>query len=104
MRFLADENVSRLVIEQPRARGFDVMSVGETRSGAPDSDVLEAADAGGCILITEDRDFGQLVIRQRLVVGGMICWSWIASRMRWRLTQWPRSFRRTRTSSWATSS
>jgi predicted nuclease of predicted toxin-antitoxin system len=72
MRFLADANVSRLVIERPRAGGFDVISIGETRSGTPDKDVLEAADAEGCILITEDRDFGELVIRQRLGVRGMI--------------------------------
>ena len=72
MRFLADENVSRLVIEQLRAGGFDVISIGDTRSGAPDENVLEAADAEGCILITEDRDFGELVIRQHLGVRGMI--------------------------------
>ena len=57
MRFLADENVSRLVIERLRAGGFDVMSIGETKSGIPDKDVLGAADAEGRILITEDRDF-----------------------------------------------
>jgi predicted nuclease of predicted toxin-antitoxin system len=72
MRFLADENVSRLVIERLRARGFEVISVGETRSGAPDRDILRAADAEGCILITEDRDFGELVIRQRVTVSGVI--------------------------------
>ena len=65
MRFLADENVSRLVIEQLRADGFDVTSIGETRSGTPDMEILEAANAEGCILITEDHDFGELVIRQR---------------------------------------
>jgi hypothetical protein len=32
MRFLADENVSRVVIGQLRAAGFDVISIGETRS------------------------------------------------------------------------
>jgi predicted nuclease of predicted toxin-antitoxin system len=72
MRFLADENVSRLVIERLRAAGFEVMSISETRAGAPDRDVLEAADAEDCILITEDHDFGELVIRQRLDVRGMI--------------------------------
>jgi len=72
MRFLADENVSRLVIERLRADGLDVISVGETRSGARDKEVLEAADAEGRILITEDRDFGELVIRQRLRVHGLI--------------------------------
>jgi len=72
MRFLADENVARLVIERLRAGGFEVISVTETRSGAPDRDVLDAADAEDCILITEDRDFGELVVRQRLGVRGMI--------------------------------
>jgi predicted nuclease of predicted toxin-antitoxin system len=72
MRFLVDENVSRPVIERLRADGFGVISVSETRAGAPDKDVLAAADAEDCILVTEDRDFGELVIRQRLGVRGMI--------------------------------
>jgi predicted nuclease of predicted toxin-antitoxin system len=72
MRFLADENVSRLVIERPRAGGLDITSVGETRPGAQDKDVLRAADIEERILITEGHDFGELVIHQRLAVRGMI--------------------------------
>ncbi len=72
MRFLADENVSRLVIGRLRDDGHDVISVAETRPGAPDDDILNAADADGRILITEDRDFGEMVIRQRLALRGVI--------------------------------
>jgi predicted nuclease of predicted toxin-antitoxin system len=72
MRFLADENVSRRVIAQLRAAGLEVISIGETRPGASDESVLNAADAEGCILITEDQDFGEMVIRQRLGVRGLI--------------------------------
>ena len=72
MRFLADENVSRLVIARLRANGLDVVSIGETRPGVPDRDVLETANVEDCILITEDRDFGELVVRQNLAVRGMI--------------------------------
>jgi predicted nuclease of predicted toxin-antitoxin system len=72
MRFLADENVSHLVIERLRRRGFEVLSIGETQSGAADEKVLESANAEDCILVTEDRDFGELVIRQRFGVRGMI--------------------------------
>lgn len=72
MRFLADENVSRLVIERLRGRGLDVGSIGETRSGATDRDVLGTANAEGRIVITEDRDFGEVVIRQRLGVLGIV--------------------------------
>ncbi|MGH7059578.1 MAG: DUF5615 family PIN-like protein, partial [Stellaceae bacterium] len=63
---------SHLVIARLRAGGFEVVSVDETRSGAPDTAVLEMANTNGCILITEDRDFGELVIRQRLGVRGVI--------------------------------
>ncbi len=72
MRFLADENVSRLVIDRLRNGGHDVVSIAETRAGAPDKDILDAADADGRILITEDRDFGEMVIRQRLGVDGVM--------------------------------
>jgi predicted nuclease of predicted toxin-antitoxin system len=72
MRFLADENISRLVIERLRAAGFDVTSVAATNPGASDSHVLALARAEGRILITEDRDFGELVIRQRLGVHGVV--------------------------------
>ena len=72
MRFLADENVSRLVIERLRSSGHDVISIAETKPSAPDEDVLNGADADDRILITEDRDFGEMVIRQRLGLRGMI--------------------------------
>jgi predicted nuclease of predicted toxin-antitoxin system len=72
MRFLADENVSRVVIARLRAAGFEVISIAETRPGSLDADVLRAADAEDCILITEDQDFSELVIRQRLPVRGLI--------------------------------
>jgi predicted nuclease of predicted toxin-antitoxin system len=71
-RFLADENVSRLVVERLRAAGFDVASVRETTPGASDKDILDAADSDDRVLITEDRDFGELVVRQRLKVRGVI--------------------------------
>ena len=62
MRFLTDENVSRLVIEKLRAGGFEVLSIGD---GASDQDVLATATAQKCILLTEDRDFGELIISTR---------------------------------------
>jgi predicted nuclease of predicted toxin-antitoxin system len=72
MRFLADENVSRLVVDRLRLAGFDVASVGETISGASDQVVLALATGEGRILLTEDRDFGELVIRQRFGVRGVV--------------------------------
>lgn len=72
MRFLADENVAQTVLDVLRRRGFDVVSIGETQAGVADREVLDRANTDGCILITEDRDFGELVIRQRLGVRGIV--------------------------------
>lgn len=72
MPFLADENVSRFVVERLRAAGFEVATIGSTGQGASDADVLAVASREGHILITEDRDFGELVVRQRLGVQGVV--------------------------------
>jgi len=72
MRFLADENVSRLVVERLQAAGIDVITVGATHSGASDGDVLAMATREHRVLITEDQDFGELIVRQRLGVDGIV--------------------------------
>jgi predicted nuclease of predicted toxin-antitoxin system len=72
MRFLADENVSRRVVERLRADGHDVIAVAQSGQGASDKHVVEMANAEGRILITEDRDFGELVVRQRLGIAGVM--------------------------------
>lgn len=72
IRFLADENISRLVVERLRAAGLDVATVAAASPGASDADVLAIATGEARILITEDRDFGELVIRQRLGVPGVV--------------------------------
>ena len=72
MRFLADENVSRLVIERLRLQEFEVVSIAESASGESDPEVLQIANDQDLILITEDRDFGELVIRQGFGVRGIV--------------------------------
>jgi predicted nuclease of predicted toxin-antitoxin system len=72
MRFVADENISRRVIDRLRADGNDVMSVAGPLAGIPDTEVLKVAEAESRILITEDQDFGELVVRQRLGIRGVV--------------------------------
>jgi predicted nuclease of predicted toxin-antitoxin system len=72
MKFIADENISRLVIERLRTAGFDVVAVRDLAPGISDRDVLKTATAEERIVLTEDRDFGELVIRQRINVEGVI--------------------------------
>ncbi len=61
MRFLADENVPLPSIRLLREAGLDIEAVGELAPGAPDVQVLSQAASSGRILITFDRDFGELI-------------------------------------------
>jgi predicted nuclease of predicted toxin-antitoxin system len=61
MRFLADESCDFAVVRALRASGHDVKAVVELALGAPDDAVLELAVQDRCVLLTEDKDFGQLV-------------------------------------------
>jgi predicted nuclease of predicted toxin-antitoxin system len=63
MRFLADECCDAGVVAELRALGHDVRFIAEEDAGADDDAVAQAAFAEGRILLTEDRDFGELTVR-----------------------------------------
>lgn len=72
MRFVADENVQRTVVEGLRRRGHDVRHIREEMPGITDDAVLDVANADGAVLLTYDTDFGELVFQQRRVGTGVI--------------------------------
>lgn len=72
MRFLADEGVDGSIVAALRADGLDVRWMAEELVGATDLVVLDPAARDARILITEDKDFGELVHRQRLHHRGVI--------------------------------
>ena len=72
MRFLADECVSHVAVARLRGAGVDVTVIELTDRGSPDELVLAIAASHDRVLITEDRDFGDLVIRKRLPVRGIV--------------------------------
>ena len=59
--FLADESCDFAVVRTLRAAGYDVLAVSERAPGARDEDVIRFATSERRILLTEDKDFGQLV-------------------------------------------
>lgn len=61
MASLADENVPLPTIRLLRSAGLEVQAITEVSPGSPDEQVLAHARAHGQILITFDRDFGELV-------------------------------------------
>ena len=69
---MADENGPRPVVERLRADGYRVHSVSEMSSGIPDEEVILWTHEHSVVLITHDRDFGALAIRDGLPVAGGI--------------------------------
>ncbi len=72
MRFLADESCDFAAVRALRAAGHDVVAVAEITPAAADDAVLSTALATNRILLTEDKDFGQLVYAHRHASGGVI--------------------------------
>ncbi|HLH55020.1 MAG TPA: DUF5615 family PIN-like protein [Verrucomicrobiae bacterium] len=72
MNFVADESCARPVIQGLREAGHDVVAIAETSSGATDDQVLEHALNERRVLITEDRDFGELVYARGRSSAGVI--------------------------------
>lgn len=62
-RFLANENAPREAVTAARAAGHDVAWVVELQPGADDETVLELARRENRVLLTFDKDFGELVFR-----------------------------------------
>ncbi len=72
MKFLADECCDAELVEALRSDGHDVFYVQETMAGAPDDEILKLAFDQERLLLTEDKDFGELVYRLRMPAHGII--------------------------------
>lgn len=64
MRFLANENFPRAAVDALRDAGHDVAWVRIVAPGAPDERVLELARGEGRVLLTFDKDFGELILKR----------------------------------------
>jgi predicted nuclease of predicted toxin-antitoxin system len=70
--FIADENIETEIVDALRELGHDTIHVAHTMPGAEDEEILLYAYDRGCILITNDKDFGELVFRQKKTTAGVI--------------------------------
>jgi predicted nuclease of predicted toxin-antitoxin system len=72
MRFLADECCDAALVDVLRGDGHDVLYAIESLRGATDDDLLTRAVSERRILLTEDKDFGELVYRLRRPAHGIV--------------------------------
>jgi predicted nuclease of predicted toxin-antitoxin system len=73
VRFLLDENAEARIAAFLLGRGHDPTRVGhDYPAGLPDEEVLALAYEESRVLITNDKDFGELVVRGRRPHAGVI--------------------------------
>ncbi len=63
-KFLANENMPGAAVEAARRAGVDITWVREISPGISDNDVLALSQAEGRVLVTFDKDFGDLAFEQ----------------------------------------
>jgi predicted nuclease of predicted toxin-antitoxin system len=66
MQLLANESVPRLTVDALRAAGHDLIWARTDMAGSSDEDVLARAQAENRILVTNDKDFGDLAFQAGL--------------------------------------
>jgi predicted nuclease of predicted toxin-antitoxin system len=72
MNLVADEGIDLQVAERLRNDGHDVLYVAEMDPGIDDEAVLAVANERNAVLLTADKDFGELIFRWRKISAGAL--------------------------------
>lgn len=72
LTLLADEGLDLPIVQQLRRAGYEVLYVMEMEPGISDEVILAQAERLGALLITADKDFGELVFRQGKITRGVL--------------------------------
>ncbi|NBV25164.1 MAG: hypothetical protein EBS05_25000 [Proteobacteria bacterium] len=72
MNLLADEGVDAAVVARLRQDGHTVLFVAELEPGISDDLVWDRANFLGALLLTADKDFGELVFRLGRIHAGVV--------------------------------
>lgn len=80
MKFLADENVEKAIVDWLRNDSHDVFYVSEFMKQSIDDQFLEQANSESRILLTNDKDFGELVYLQGKNSAGIILMRFVSEK------------------------
>ena len=72
MNLLADESVDKAIVVRLRQDGYNVLYITEMSPSITDDVVLQQANDQQSLLLTADKDFGEMVYRQGLVHTGIV--------------------------------
>jgi len=66
MKFIVDECTGPTVANWLISEGYDVLSISPDRKGISDKEILKIAVDEERVLITNDKDFGELIFKEKL--------------------------------------
>src|SRR2546430_1270370 len=72
MNLLIDESVDRQIVEKLRLDDHSVVYVSDMDPGISDDVVLSTANSMRAVLVTADKDFGELVFRRQQINAGVL--------------------------------
>lgn len=72
MKLLADDNIPKTVVNKLKSMGFDIKKASEYSKGLPDDILIEIAVKESRIIITFDKDFGELIFHRKQVPPSII--------------------------------
>ena len=72
MNLVVDESVDRIVVDALRRDGHNILYISEFAPSINDDTVSNLANQHDALLITEDKDFGELVFRNGRVHTGVV--------------------------------
>jgi predicted nuclease of predicted toxin-antitoxin system len=72
VNLLADESVDRQIVDRLRQEGHAVRYIAEVEPGISDDRVLDLANQEADVLLTADKDFGELVFRRGRLTFGIL--------------------------------
>ncbi len=72
IKFLADVNVEKAIVDYLTQNGYDIKWIPDYNCEIPDEDLLDLANAERRVLITNDKDFGEITFLQKKLSAGTI--------------------------------
>lgn len=72
MNILADEGVDKQIVDHLRQDGHIVVYIAEESPSITDDVILDMANQQEALLLTRDKDFGELVYRMNRVTKGVV--------------------------------
>jgi predicted nuclease of predicted toxin-antitoxin system len=71
-KIIVDVGVGKLIEEWLLAQSFDVIAIGNINPEMPDVDIINLANTEEAVIITMDKDFGELVFKIHLPHRGIL--------------------------------